>query len=142
MNTQSLVRRVSCAAALCAVLVGSVASLGATERMTNGQWEFAMTTDAATRTTSQCISAEKAKEFNGDSRSGREQAEKEAKGRCTVTSFEIAGDVVSYSLACGDREMKSVTTFHGDSSEGSLVTTVGGKSTQTLIKARRLGACH
>src|SRR6185295_10109545 len=127
---------------VCGLLFGSIAALGAAERLAHGQWEFSMTTDGATRTTSQCISEDKAREFNGDSNSGRERVEKESNGRCTVTSFEISGDVVSYALTCGTREIKSVTSFHGDSSEGSLVGTVDGKSTQTLVKARRLGGCH
>ena len=116
-------------------------ALRAAERMVSGQWEFSMTTEGATRTMRQCITADKAGEFNGDSKSGREYAEKNAKGRCAINSYEIAGDTVSYSLACGSTGIQSVTTFHGDTSDGSLITTTEGKSVSTQIKARRLGAC-
>ena len=100
-----------------------------------------MTTDDSTRTVKQCITTEKANEVNGDSKSGREYAEKNAKGRCAINSYEIAGDTVSYSLTCGGREIKSVTTFHGDSSDGILTTTDEGKPIRTQVKARRLGVC-
>jgi Protein of unknown function (DUF3617) len=116
-------------------------ALDAAERMISGQWEFTMTTDGSTRTSKQCMTPEKASEFNGDSKSGREIAEKNAKGRCTIKSYEIEGDKVSYSLACGVTEIESVTTFHGDSSEGSMVTTTAGKPVKTEVKARRVGAC-
>ena len=126
---------------VCALLGFCMPSLDAAERMAPGQWEFALTTDGSTHTMSQCITAEKALEFNGDSKSGREHAEKDAKGRCAINSYEIAGDVVSYSMTCGTRHMDSVTTFHGDSSDGVLVTTADGKIIRTQVKARRSGAC-
>ena len=118
-----------------------IPSLRAAERMASGQWEFTMTTDGSTRTMSQCITAEKASEFNGDSKSGRDYAEKSAKGRCAIKSYEIAGDTVSYALSCGTTRIESITTFHGDTSDGSLVTTTAGKSVTTQVKARRLGTC-
>lgn len=127
--------------ALCGLLNLYMPSLGAAERMAPGQWEFALTTDGFTHTMSQCITAEKALQFNGDSKSGREHAEKDAKGRCTINSYEIAGDVVSYSMTCGSMHMDSVTTFHGNSSDGTLVSTAQGKTTRTQVKARRSGAC-
>jgi Protein of unknown function (DUF3617) len=116
-------------------------SFGATERMAAGQWEFVMTTDGSARTINQCITAEKANEANGDSKSGREYAEKNAKGRCAIESYEIAGDKVTYGLTCGTAHIESITTFHGNTSEGSKVTTTDGKSVRTEIKGRRLGAC-
>jgi len=96
--------------------------------MASGKWEFAMTTDGDTHTVSRCITADKASEFNGDAKSGREFAEKAAKGRCTINSYEIAGETVSHSISCSGRRIDSTTTFHGDSSEGSLVTTSDSKS--------------
>jgi hypothetical protein len=126
--------------ALCALFVCSTC-LSAAERMAAGKWEFVMTTDGHAHTMSQCITAEKASQFNGDSKYGREQAEKDAKGRCTINTYEIAGDTVSYSMTCGATQIDSVTTFHGDTSDGSLVSTSAGKSFKTQVKARRLGAC-
>ena len=127
--------------ALLGVLLCCSPGLGAAERLASGQWEFTMTTDGATRTMSQCITPDKASEFNGDSKSGREHAEKSAKGRCAIKAYDITGDTVSYSLSCGTTQIESVTNFHGDTSDGSTVTTTDGKSTTTLVKARRLGAC-
>ena len=127
--------------ALCGLLSFYMQSLDAAERMTPGQWEFALTTDGHTHTMSQCITAEKALQFNGDSKSGREHAEKDAKGRCAISTYEIAGDVVSYSMTCGATHLDSVTTFHGDSSDGTLVSTAQGQATRTQVKARRSGAC-
>lgn len=112
------------------------------DRIMTGQWEFAMTTDGATRTISQCITAEKAAEVNADSKSGRAQAEKDANGRCTVDAYDAAGDKVGYTLTCGGRVIKSMTTYHGDSSDGSLVTVADGKTTTTGVKAKRLGPCR
>lgn len=109
--------------------------------MASGQWEFTLTTDGHAHTMSQCITPDKASEFNGNSKSGRAHAQKSAKGRCAIKSYEIAGDTVSYSLTCGAMAIESVTTFHGDTSDGSLVTTTEGKSVRTQVKARRLGAC-
>jgi Protein of unknown function (DUF3617) len=116
-------------------------SLYAADRMERGQWEFSMTTDGSTRTMTQCVTADKASEVNGDTQSARSNAEKHSNGQCKIKSFEVAGDKVSYSLACGARQIDSVTTFHGDSSEGTLVTTSDGNSVTTQVKARRLGAC-
>ncbi len=68
-------------------------------------------------------------------------AEKKAEGRCTVKSFTAAGSTVEYALACGERTIRSKTVFHGDTSEGTLTTTMDGKAVTTEVKARRLGAC-
>ena len=117
------------------------APLYAAERMERGQWEFAMTTDGSTRTFKQCITADKANEVNGDTQSARSSAEKHSNGRCAIKAYEVAGDKVSYSLTCGDRQIDSVTTYHGDTSEGSMVTTSDGQSVTAQVKAKRLGAC-
>ena len=126
--------------ALCGLFICSPC-VNAAERMASGKWEFAMTTDGNTHVMSQCITAEKASEFNGDSKSAREAAEKAAKGRCAINSYDIAGDTVTYSMTCGTLKIDSVTKFHGDSSDGSLVSTANGLTTTTQVKARRLGAC-
>jgi len=69
-------------------------------------------------------------------------AEKRAKGRCTIKSYDIQGNTVKYALICGDRTIESATTFTGDTSEGTQTTTTAdGKVDTRTIKARRLGAC-
>jgi hypothetical protein len=115
-------------------------SLYAAERMQPGQWEFTLTTDGASHTSAHCVTD--AAEVNGDVATARAAAEKKAAGHCTVKSFGIQGDTVSYTLVCGNRTLDSVTTFHGVTSEGTLTTTVqGAKPAVTHFKARRLGAC-
>ena len=101
-----------------------------------------LTGNGESRTINQCITADKANEMNGDTRTARAFAEKNAKGRCTITSYDIQGDAVKYSLVCGDRTIDSSTTFHGDTSEGTLkTTTADGKVDAKTVKARRLGPC-
>ncbi len=103
--------------ALCVSFLSALATpaAGAAQRIVSGKWESAMTTDGATRTVSYCISAEEAASINGDSRSGREFAEKKAQkagSTCAIKSYEIKGDTGSYSLACGSRTITDTTTYH------------------------------
>ena len=117
---------------------------GAADRIVSGKWEAAMTTDGATRTVSYCVDAEEAASINGDSRSGREFAEKKAKkagSSCTITSYEIRGDTGSYSLACGSRTITDKTIYHGETSEGVKTVTNEGKTVTTSLKSRRVGTC-
>jgi hypothetical protein len=109
----------------------------------SGQWEHTMTTDGETesRKVSACMSADEAAAFNGDSKTGRAYFEKKAHGPCTIKSFEIKGDTMSYLLSCGDRSIDSKVTFHGETSEG-VTTTKAPDGTHTMhTKSRRLGAC-
>jgi len=110
--------------------------------MAAGQWEFTMTTAGASHTASHCISAAEANSVNGDSKTARDYAEKKANGHCTIKSYDVHGNTLSYSLVCGDRSIESTATFHGDTSEAVLkTTTADGKAVTTSVKARRLGAC-
>jgi hypothetical protein len=128
-------------AALPALLLAA-SSLQAGDRMQPGEWEFTLTTDGSSHTAAHCVTLVDASEMNGDTKSGREAAERKANGRCTIQSYAIQGDTVSYSLSCGNRSIDSTTTYHGDTSDGSLTTTVqGAKAVVTHVKARRLGAC-
>ena len=117
----------------------------AAERMLSGQWESAMTTYGETRIVKFCIDAAEAASNNGDSKSGREFAEKKAKkagGTCTIETYDIKGDTISYSMLCGNRSIKSTQTYGGETAEGVLSTTVQGKTTtNTQIKSRRIGSC-
>ena len=116
--------------------------LRAAERLEPGQWEFTLTTDGASHTSAHCVTPADAGQVNGDVAAARAAAEKKAAGHCTVKSYGIQGETVSYSLACGNRTIDSVTTFHGETSEGTLTTTVqGAKPAVTHVKARRVGAC-
>ena len=108
------------------------------------EYQWTMKTDAdAPRTATTCVTPEMAMMANGDSRSGREAAMKANKGRCSIQEYDVSGNKVVYQITCGDRVMASTTTFHGDSSEGDLTTTVanGGAVSHMHTTAKRLGAC-
>jgi hypothetical protein len=128
-----------------AIVIGAAiaasSSLFAAERAIPGRWEYTMTSEGASRVLTSCMTAEEASQVNGDSSSGRAAAEKKSAGRCTVKSFTATGSAVAYTLVCGSRTISSTTVFHGDSSEGTLTTTVEGKEVVSHVKARRLGAC-
>jgi hypothetical protein len=92
---------------------------------------------------SQCMTSDQANEMNGDTKTARAFAEKRTKGRCTIKSYDVQGNTVSYSLVCGGRTIDSTTTFIGDKSEGTLKTTTADGAVDTkIVKARRLGACQ
>ena len=118
----------------------------AADRVNPGQYEWTMkTNDDPPRVASTCVTPEVAKMSNGDSRSGREAAEKANKGRCSIQEYEVSGDRVSYRITCGDKVMVSTTTYHGDTSEGDLTTTTttagAARVDRMHVTARRLGPC-
>jgi len=118
---------------------------GAAERIASGKWEFAMTTDGATRTVTGCLSADEAASINGDSKSARDFAEKKGEklgSPCKIKSYELKGDTGSYDLACGDRTITDKTVYHGETSEGVKTVTSDGKTITTRVKARRIGTCQ
>ena len=82
---------------------------------------------------------------NGDSKSGREAAELEGKGRCTIESYDITGNTVTYLMTCNGTVLAGTTTYHGDGSEGDLTSTrtVKGKeqTDRIHVTAKRLGDC-
>jgi hypothetical protein len=126
------------------VLLAAAARLHAAERMTPGQWEFTMTTKGESHVSKYCVDTDLAAVANGDSRTGREAAEKNAaktKSNCKVTDFTVKGDTVSHAMTCGDRTIRSTATYHGDRFEGVMKTKRGSEETTTEIKARRLGIC-
>jgi hypothetical protein len=127
---------------ICALVLAGALSVRAAERMTAGQWEFTLTGDGESRTMEQCVTPDQANEMNGDTRTARTFAEKRAKGRCTIKSYDIQGNTVKYALICGDRTIESATTFTGDTSAGTqTIRTADGKVDTQTVKARRLGAC-
>ena len=113
----------------------------AAERVTSGKWESAMTTAGETRTVSYCISPAEATSMNGDSRTGRDFAEKKAGSRCTIKSYEIRGDTIAYAVACGARLITDTTRFHGDTAEGVKTIAGEGVTVTTTVKSRRTGTC-
>ncbi len=142
MRATTIVKRTLLFTSICALLLAPTLSMRAAERMAAGQWEFTLTGNGESRTMKQCMTPDQANEMNGDTKTARGFAEKRAKGRCTIKSYDIQGNTVKYSLVCGDRTIDSSTTFTGDTSEGTLTTTTAdGKVDTRIVKARRLGAC-
>jgi hypothetical protein len=119
------------------------APLFAAERVRAGEWEFTTSHDKGEASTfKHCITADEAGSVNGDTKSARAYAEKKAAGRCKVTDYKVAGDTVTYAIVCGTTSIRSTATYHGDSSEGDLITTRdGGAEVVSHVKARRLGNC-
>jgi Protein of unknown function (DUF3617) len=116
----------------------------AADRIANGKWESAMTTDGETKTVTYCISPAEAASINGDSRTGRDFAEKKAEkagSRCTIKSYDLKGDTGSYILNCGSRTITDTTNYHGDTSEGVKTVTNEGVTIKTSLKSRRVGPC-
>ena len=131
---------------LCTWLLSILAAPAAeaAERLASGKWEYAMTTDGATRTVTGCLSADEAASINGDSKSARDFAEKKGEklgSPCKIKSYEITGDTGSYALSCGDRAITDKTVYHGETSEGVKTVTHDGKTITTRIKSRRIGTC-
>jgi hypothetical protein len=56
--------------------------VSAADRLHAGLWEFTSTTDGKANTFKQCVTAEKAGSVNGDTKTGRAYAEKEAPSSC------------------------------------------------------------
>ena len=132
--------------ALCVLLspLVLVSTAVAADRIASGKWESAMTTDGTTRTVTYCISPEEAASINGDSKTGRDFAEKKAAksgSSCVIKSYEIKGETVFYSLTCGSRSITDATVFHGETSEGVKTITNEGKTVTTRLKSRRVGTC-
>lgn len=125
-----------------AILLSVAAPVCAADRLHAGLWEFTMTTDGSARTFQHCVTVKEAASANGDTRSARASAEKESAGRCTVLDYKVAGETVSYALQCGTRTIRSTATYHGDTSEGDLVSKNGSEpEAVSHVRAKRLGDC-
>ena len=142
MKVTTMIKQTLLFTSICALLLAGALSVRAAERMAAGQWEFTLTGNGESRIMKQCMTPDQANEMNGDTKTARAFAEKRAKGRCTIKSYDIQGNTVKYALICGDRTIESTTTFTGDTSEGTQTTTTAdGKVDTRTVKARRLGAC-
>lgn len=131
------------ALAVTAVFVGAPAF--ATERVLAGLYKITtVEADGKTRTGTNCVTSEQAAGVNGDAKVGRAYMEKEAKGACKVTVYDIVGDTVSTAMACGGgTTMVGQVTFHGnDTSESHTTMKRGGKTVlDAHLTSKRIGAC-
>jgi hypothetical protein len=120
----------------------TVAPLSAADRMQPGMWEFTSTANGETRTFKHCATPDETGSVNGDAKSARANAARRAAGHCTITDFNINGNVVSYAMVCGTTSVRSTTTYRGDTFEAALKTkTEGAAEVATRVTAKRLGFC-
>jgi hypothetical protein len=117
----------------------------AADRQTPGQYEFTVKTDGKVSISTYCVTPEDAKAVNADAKAGREYAEKAAKGTCSVTTYEVKGERVSYALACGESVRTSSVTYRGDTFDGDTTyefMTQGKRMVRVShIQAKRVGVC-
>ncbi len=119
------------------------APLPAAERVRPGQWEFTIIHPVGEPNVfKHCITADEAASVNGDTKTARAYAEKKAAGRCTITSYDVHGNTVSYALKCGEVAIRTRSVYNGDTSEGDQ-TSKNGSAPEVVshVKARRLGDC-
>ena len=112
-------------------LTALAAPLQAADRLTAGEYQATVTIDGKAQTFTHCVTAAEAKWMSADARTGREAVEKYLKGACTIQAYDVTGDTVSYTMACGPNIVKSKTTYHGDSFEGGSTSTYGTPEVST-----------
>lgn len=124
------------------VLACAAPPLHAADRLMAGQYSFTATTGGETRTSTHCFTADDAKAVNADAIAGRDFAEKATKGTCTIRTYDVKGDTVSYTMACGKSVTTTSATYHGDSFEGDTTTVVGTSILRaTHTQGKREGNC-
>jgi hypothetical protein len=116
--------------------------LRAADNWQAGQWEFTYVTNGKSKTSPRCVPPSEAVEANGDEKTARAAAAKRVAPGCSVESYLIQGDTVSYSLICANQSVAHTIRYHGDTSEGVITTSVqGNKPVVSKVKGRRLGEC-
>jgi len=117
-------------------------TLHAADRFTAGQYDFTVVINGKTQTSSLCKTADEAKIINADAKEGRLLVETLLPKNCTVKTYDINGNTVSYSMVCdGNVLVSSKVSYAGDSFEGDNVRTVSGTMHTSHIKAKRTGVC-
>ena len=115
-------------------------TLLAADRLVAGQYEITSTSNG--KTSSYCASPEIAKGTNGDAKSVQAYLESSVKSSsCSIQSFDLTGDTVSYSLTCEGHTTAFRATYHGDHFESDMTSSVNGQSRTTHTTAKRVGAC-
>jgi Protein of unknown function (DUF3617) len=138
-------KRIVLISLLSSLIAVAALPLLAADRQIPGQYEFTVTADGKTQVSTHCVTPDDAKAVNADAKAGREYAEKATKGACSVTTYEVKGDTVSYSMACGDSVRTNSTKYHGDTFDGDTTYTFPGQGKRMVrvvrIKAKRIGVC-
>ena len=116
-------------------------ALHAAISITPGQYQVTMTKDGKPfYTITQCFTPENA-DF-GDAKAGRALIEKTFKEQgCTVKTYNVTGNIVSYSLLCGETVKTTSTTYQQESFEGDMTSKGRQSSYSVHTSAKRIGAC-
>ncbi|MDQ6894648.1 MAG: DUF3617 domain-containing protein [Acidobacteriota bacterium] len=115
--------------------------LRAADRLIAGEYQATVTVDGKTQTFTHCVTAAEARWVNADAKAGRQYIEKALNGACTMKAYDVTGDTVSYTMACGPNITKCKTTYHGDHFEGSSTSTFGTPDeTTSRGKSKRTGS--
>ena len=69
----------------------------------------------------------------------REAAAKDRKTGCSLDDIRVEGNLVSYTLTCGENSTQVKATYHDGNSWESVMT--NNKHGTTTTKGKRLGAC-
>jgi len=127
------------------VVLATVTTLGAQDRMRAGNWENTVAAaDGQTATRSACLSAHDAALSNGSAAITRAETEKAIakSGRCKLKDFNIDDKSKIETIVCGVDTIHNETTFHGgDSFETTTTRSGGGAVTVAHFKGRRTGEC-
>ncbi len=118
-------RQLALLASLPGLMALAPVPLRAADRLIPGEYQATVTVDGQTRTFTHCVTEDEARWMSADAKSGRAAIEKYMKGACTMQAYDVTGDTVSYTMACGPNIVKSRTTYHGDSFEGGSTNTFG-----------------
>ena len=114
----------------------------AADRLESGKWESVVAAEGQTRTLTYCITQEEAASINGDSTTGMAFAQKKAQKAaepCLIKSYEIKGEVVSYTMTCGNRTIVDRTAYRGETSEGVKTISKDGQTQTMQIHSQRIG---
>lgn len=109
--------------------------------ITPGQYQLTMTKDGKPfHTMTQCFTPENAN--FGDAKTGRALIEKTFKEQgCTVKTYTVTGNKVSYSLVCGETVMTASSTYQQQGFEGDMTSKGRQSSYSVHTSAKWIGAC-
>ena len=125
----------------CLISLAFSTALHAAISITPGQYQLTMTKDGKPfHTMTQCFTPENAN--FGDAKAGRAVIEKTFKEQgCTVRTYNVAGNKVSYSVACGETMMTVSSTYQQEGFEGDMISKGRQSSYSVHTSAKRIGAC-
>ena len=127
---------------LCLTSLLFPAVLHASISITPGQYQLTMTKDGKPfNTMTQCFTPENSN--FGDAKAGRALIEKTFKEQgCTLKTYDVTGNKVSYSLSCGATMMSISATYQQQGFEGDTTTKGPQTSFSVHTSAKRIGPCE